>query len=102
MGAIASMGYVFVLLSGTLYMFAVFMTQVVTDYKVASGAEPSGEDAEELLHAFGTLDTSFISFWMTATEGIEWHEYAVPAAKEITPLLIIPFCIVQTFVVLAV
>lgn len=99
---ISSMGWLLVLLCGFLYITAVVMTQVVTEYKVQADAKPSGHTSELLLLYFGTLDSSFISFWMTVTEGIEWGEIALPMGRDISPVLPTVFCVTQACATLVV
>ncbi|CAE7040778.1 Cacna1h [Symbiodinium natans] len=82
-----------------LYAVGVFLTQCVTDYKVA--LENDGSASHELQDYFGTLPGTMLSLFQAITDGQEWREMLKPLISEISPWMAVPFCMYISFMAFA-
>lgn len=94
-----SLGWTVLLLLLITYIFAVYLTQLVTDYKVRHAEKVRAE--QHLLQEFyGSLDRSMLSLYETISDGIHWHEVMDPL-KDITPWLSVLFAVYISGIVFA-
>jgi len=93
--------WVFILVFLVTAVFAVVLTQVVTDYKVQHEEEYRETDGElEHLHQFDNLLYSMLSLYMTISEGKHWGELSEPL-MEVSPWLAFLFIGYTFFVIFA-
>lgn len=72
--SLQSLFWTMVLIFACLYGVAVVITQVVSDHKIAIGREVMEQRHEEMLHFFGSLDSTMVALYMVISEGIHWSE----------------------------
>mmetsp|Transcript_43151 Transcript_43151/g.100607 ORF Transcript_43151/g.100607 Transcript_43151/m.100607 type:complete len:556 (+) Transcript_43151:60-1727(+) len=72
--SLQSLFWTMVLIFACLYGVAVVITQVVSDHKIAVGREEMEKSHEEMLHFFGSLDSTMVALYMVISEGIHWSE----------------------------
>ena len=72
--SLQSLFWTMVLIFACLYGVAVVITQVVSDHKIAMGREVMEQHQEEMLHFFGSLDSTMVALYMVISEGIHWSE----------------------------
>lgn len=82
-----------------LYAVGVFLTQCVTDYKVARKAD--GSASEKLQDYFGSLPETMLALFQAITDGQEWREMLEPLIWEISPWMAVPFCMYIAFMAFA-
>merc|ERR1719473_2221925 len=81
----------------TFYMFAVLFTTATCDY-LNTVEKWNHDDNGDLIDAFGTLDTSILSLFMSMSGGNDWAQYyeaLIPLQIQyrLFYLLFIVFCI---------
>lgn len=87
-----------------MYIIGVYLTQVVTDFKV-NHREVVGDFNQPqyvLEQYYGSLDKSMICLYATISEGIHWYEIMSPLTMYISPWLQLVFCFYSGFVIFAV
>eukprot|EP00930_Biecheleria_cincta_P002579 TRINITY_DN103587_c0_g1_i1.p1 TRINITY_DN103587_c0_g1~~TRINITY_DN103587_c0_g1_i1.p1 ORF type:complete len:649 (+),score=113.75 TRINITY_DN103587_c0_g1_i1:28-1974(+) len=84
--AVKPLCWTMLLLGLLTYAFALAITQLVTQHKIAMGHEKM-EHQKELLERFGSLQQSCLVLYMMVSEGIEWKELVGPLAEHISPLM---------------
>eukprot|EP00929_Paragymnodinium_shiwhaense_P033340 TRINITY_DN1831_c0_g4_i1.p1 TRINITY_DN1831_c0_g4~~TRINITY_DN1831_c0_g4_i1.p1 ORF type:complete len:716 (-),score=130.09 TRINITY_DN1831_c0_g4_i1:90-2174(-) len=68
-----------VLMLTIMFTFAVYITMLVTQFKLRNThVFEDGGSAELLVQHFGTLDRTMLSLYEASTEGIHWHELVDP------------------------
>ncbi|CAJ1406578.1 unnamed protein product, partial [Effrenium voratum] len=82
-----------------LYAVGVFLTQSVTDYKVALAKE--SQVPAKLEGYFGTLPSTMLALFQAVTDGQEWRDMLEPLIEEISPWMAIPFCMYVAFTAFA-
>ena len=82
-----------------LYAVGVFLTQCVTDYKVALESRTSASD--KLQGYFGSLPETMLSLFQAVTDGQEWREMLEPLIDEISAWMALPFCMYIAFMAFA-
>lgn len=92
-----SLVWTMVLLMFTIYLVAVYMTQLVTDH--VSREDASGRTS--LRRYFGTLDRSILSLFQSITGGKDWDDMLHPLVTHISPIFAIIFSMYIAFVVIA-
>jgi len=99
--ALVPLGWTMLLVVLLTYAFALAVTQVVTDHKIAVGREDMEKHQEEVLEFFDTVARTFISFYMIISEGIHWGELMKPLAEHISPYFKPIFCLFVAFQIFA-
>lgn len=95
-GAMRPFVWIIVLIVGITYTFAVFITQLVTDYKVRyRGAVENEERVLEDL--YGSLGRSMLILYQMATKGLPWGKGSEPLRVHIAHWLAIVFAAYMTF-----
>jgi voltage-gated sodium channel len=89
--------WVFILVFLVTAVFAVILTQVVTDYKVANEEEFSEQHP---LRMFDNLPLSMLALYQTISEGKHWGELSEPL-MEVNPYLAVLFIGYTFFVIFA-
>jgi len=87
-----------------MYIIGVYLTQVVTDFKVLNSEVVSDINQPQwvLEQYYGSLDKSMICLYATISEGIHWYEIMSPLTMYISPWLQLVFCFYSGFVIFAV
>lgn len=98
--SLRSLAWTLFLLFGLTFVFAVFLTQLVTDHKVR-GTEEEREEMEELLYFFGSLDRSMLCLYETISEGNHWHEVVKPLMEQCGRWLALVFIMYMSFTLFA-
>jgi len=84
MGSMKSLLWTVTLLFMLVYVFAVFLTQQVLDYRVSlEGDETHAHDAR-IFHLFGTLSRSILTLYQAISGGIDWDNLAEPLMDRIS------------------
>lgn len=91
--------WVFILVFLVTAVFAVILTQVVTDYKVQN-EEEYRSNLDEHLMMFDNLPMSMLSLYQTISEGKHWGELSEPL-MEVNPYLALLFIGYTFFVIFA-
>merc|ERR1719162_1824472 len=80
MGSMRSLFWTVCLIFMLVYVFAVYLTQLVLDYRVSRQAEDQGEHPHDavLTYCFGNLGRSILSFYQGITGGMDWDLMAEP------------------------
>lgn len=99
--ALVPLGWTMLLVVLLTYAFALAVTQVVTDHKIAIGREDMEKHQDEVLEFFDTVARTFISFYMIISEGIHWGELMKPLAEHISPMFKPIFCLFVAFQIFA-
>eukprot|EP00930_Biecheleria_cincta_P017377 TRINITY_DN13834_c0_g1_i1.p1 TRINITY_DN13834_c0_g1~~TRINITY_DN13834_c0_g1_i1.p1 ORF type:complete len:339 (-),score=61.17 TRINITY_DN13834_c0_g1_i1:85-1101(-) len=99
--ALVPLGWTMLLVVLLTYAFALAVTQVVTDHKIAVGREDMERHQEEVLEFFDNVGRAFISFYMIISEGIHWGELMKPLAEHISPYFKPIFCLFVAFQIFA-
>eukprot|EP00415_Alexandrium_ostenfeldii_P000262 UN0262 len=98
--SLRSLAWTLFLLFGLTFVFAVILTQLVTDHKVQY-SEEGREDMEELLYLFGSLDRSMLCLYETISEGMHWHEVVEPLMEQCGRWWALVFIIYMSFTLFA-
>eukprot|EP00746_Dinoflagellata_sp_MGD_P045448 gnl/MRDRNA2_/MRDRNA2_211336_c0_seq1.p1 gnl/MRDRNA2_/MRDRNA2_211336_c0~~gnl/MRDRNA2_/MRDRNA2_211336_c0_seq1.p1 ORF type:complete len:487 (+),score=72.37 gnl/MRDRNA2_/MRDRNA2_211336_c0_seq1:187-1461(+) len=99
MGSIKSLVWVIGLLFIILYIVAMYLTQVVTDYRMASDSDPNL--AAKLESVFGSLFEGMYYLFQTMTGGVSWGEVSNPLT-ELHWAYGVFFCLFTSFTLFAV
>jgi len=91
--------WVFILVFLVTAVFAVILTQVVTDYKVQNEEEYRSNPNEHLM-MFDNLPMSMLALYQTISEGKHWGELSEPL-MEVNPYLALLFIGYTFFVIFA-
>jgi len=91
--------WVFILVFLVTAVFAVILTQVVTDYKVQNEEEYRSNPDEHLM-MFDNLPMSMLALYQTISEGKHWGELSEPL-MEVNPYLALLFIGYTFFVIFA-
>jgi len=95
--SVRSLAWTFVLLFLTIYVLAVFLTQVVTDWRIQNP-----ESSDGLLQNFyGSVDRSLVSLYKTVSDGIHWGEVSDPLIER-SPWFTLVFVLHMGFMLFAV
>eukprot|EP00931_Biecheleriopsis_adriatica_P062321 TRINITY_DN37534_c0_g1_i1.p1 TRINITY_DN37534_c0_g1~~TRINITY_DN37534_c0_g1_i1.p1 ORF type:complete len:596 (+),score=102.56 TRINITY_DN37534_c0_g1_i1:60-1847(+) len=81
------------------YLFAVFLTVIVTDFKVKHLHRT--DDPTELLSSYGTVGRTMLSLYIAMLDGEHWYETAKPLF-ECSPWLVFAFVVYMTICILGV
>lgn len=100
-GSMRSLLWTVVLLLLMIYIVAVYLTQLVSDYR--RDHSKAGTDVEERLAAYyGSLSLSVLSLYQSMSGGIDWNDAASPLIEHISPLLGVVYALYIAFAVLAI
>jgi len=80
-----------------LYIFGVYLTQLVSDERKSN----PGAGETDLGKFFGSLTRSLLTLYQVITGGIDWNDVVQPLMDHISPLLAILFCAYIAFVTFA-
>merc|ERR1712137_793293 len=80
--------------------FGIFLTQVVTDHKLAL-EEEEVEKQEALEEFYGTLVRSMFFLYQAISDGVHWGELAEPLVKDVSPWAAFAFIVYTAFVIFA-
>lgn len=99
-----SLGWVMLLLIAMVYILGVYLTQVVTEYKVSNRSInwDTDSNAQALQQQFGTLDRSMLSLYAVVSDGTHWTELSQPMAQCISPWMPLVFFLFSSVALLAV
>lgn len=78
-----------------MYVVGVFITQSVTDHKVAGGHDTV------LQEYYGSLGSSMLALFQAISDGQEWRDMLQPLMVQISPWFAVPFCMYISFVAFA-
>mmetsp|Transcript_5522 Transcript_5522/g.10135 ORF Transcript_5522/g.10135 Transcript_5522/m.10135 type:complete len:365 (-) Transcript_5522:29-1123(-) len=98
MGSIWSFFWTLMLISLMIYLVAVFLTQLVTDYRKDNPEKETPENGVQ--KHFGDLGTSILSLFQSISGGVDWGDILDPLMTEISPLLSMLYAIYIAFVVM--
>eukprot|EP00930_Biecheleria_cincta_P057640 TRINITY_DN4353_c0_g1_i1.p1 TRINITY_DN4353_c0_g1~~TRINITY_DN4353_c0_g1_i1.p1 ORF type:complete len:654 (+),score=94.13 TRINITY_DN4353_c0_g1_i1:268-1962(+) len=93
MGSMKSLGWTLALLFLLVYIFAVYFTQVVLDYRVnlqeemKSGNYITKNADRELEAHFGSLSRSILSLYQAITGGVDWSDLSNPLIEQVSVLV---------------
>merc|ERR1711988_480686 len=97
-----------VLLSFVIYIVAIYFTMVVSDHLSSNPlcAFPESShvlvlECEQLQHFFGSVGRSALTLFQSIAGGVDWNDAVVPLASQISPVLVVSFCLYIIFMVLA-
>lgn len=77
-GSVRSLFWTVLVLLLLTYVFGLYLTQLVVDYRMNHPEEHEGQ--EELLKYYGDLARTMLSLYQTISDGIHWHEVMDPLA----------------------
>jgi len=75
LGSFVSLFWAFVLLAFIFYLFALFFVQGLTSYLLDHADETSPERKQQLLLAFGSVESAMLSLYKSVTGGADWQEF---------------------------
>lgn len=107
MGSMKSLAWTLALLFLLVYVFGVYFTQIVLDYRVAlqeeikTGSRAMQTSDYELDKYFGSLGKSILSLYQSITGGVDWSALSSPLIEQISVLLGFIFAFFIAFGVLA-
>jgi hypothetical protein len=96
--AASSLVWVVALLGLVVYIFSIWLTQIVADFQVQN---EGNEYSEALRLYYGSLGSTMLSLYQSVTGGLDWKDAIEPLSDGISPLLALVFCMYIAFVVLA-
>jgi len=99
--SLRSLAWTLCLLFALTYVFGVFCTQLVTDYKVQHTDSAAREEMEDLLYYFGSLDRAMLCLYETISEGLHWSEVVKPLMEQCGEWLALIFVIYMSFTLFA-
>eukprot|EP00747_Dinoflagellata_sp_TGD_P179348 gnl/TRDRNA2_/TRDRNA2_30014_c0_seq1.p1 gnl/TRDRNA2_/TRDRNA2_30014_c0~~gnl/TRDRNA2_/TRDRNA2_30014_c0_seq1.p1 ORF type:complete len:535 (+),score=99.22 gnl/TRDRNA2_/TRDRNA2_30014_c0_seq1:58-1662(+) len=98
-GSLVPLFWAMVMLFLFTFIFGVFLTELVTDWKISCGENL--EKHHELDEMFGTLTRSMLSLYQTMSEGIHWKEVMDPLVENISPWMALYFVFYMGFTLFA-
>lgn len=82
-----------------MYVVGVFLTQSVTDHKIAFHNQNFSKGPLE--DFYGSLASTMLALFQAISDGKEWRDMLEPLMHELTPWLALPFCVYVAFVAFA-
>jgi len=82
-----------------MYISGIYLTQLVTDHKIAHPHAAS--DHFDLERFYGSLGRSMLTLYETISEGVPWSEVMVPLAKHCSPWMALVFSLWMAFTMFA-
>eukprot|EP00930_Biecheleria_cincta_P006073 TRINITY_DN107051_c0_g1_i1.p1 TRINITY_DN107051_c0_g1~~TRINITY_DN107051_c0_g1_i1.p1 ORF type:complete len:639 (+),score=84.96 TRINITY_DN107051_c0_g1_i1:36-1919(+) len=107
MGSMKSLAWTLALLFLLVYVFGVYFTQIVLEYRVSlqeevkTGSQRMQPADYELEKYFGTLSKSILSLYQAITGGLDWSTLSSPLIDRVSVLLGLVFSFYIAFGVLA-
>lgn len=87
LGSLRSLFWTVLLLFVLVYIFAVFVTQQVIDYRLSQKAAGEMEHDERLIYLFGSLSRAILSMYQAISGGLDWDNVAEPLMSKISVAL---------------
>lgn len=99
LGSLRSLCWTVVLLFLLVYVFGVYLTQLVLDHRVSQ--EFDAEEAASLVLYFGSLGSSVLSLYQGITGGVDWSQLSAPLISQLSATVGFIFCFYIAFALLA-
>lgn len=97
--SLRSLIWVGILLTFITYALGVFITHVVTEYRVSTVLDEEVE--AQLITLYGTLDRSMLVLYEVIASGVSWGMVMDPLTNNISPVLAFLFVVYTSFVFFA-
>jgi len=100
LGSLRSLAWTVVLLLMMIFMTAVYLTHIVSEYRL--GHEDLSHDIRALQYYYGSLFRSILTLYQATAGGLSWDVAVAPLIDHIHPLLGVVFALYIAFVLLAI
>eukprot|EP00747_Dinoflagellata_sp_TGD_P082645 gnl/TRDRNA2_/TRDRNA2_161771_c1_seq2.p1 gnl/TRDRNA2_/TRDRNA2_161771_c1~~gnl/TRDRNA2_/TRDRNA2_161771_c1_seq2.p1 ORF type:complete len:309 (+),score=54.66 gnl/TRDRNA2_/TRDRNA2_161771_c1_seq2:1-927(+) len=99
MGSFQSLVWTLCVLFLIIFIIAVFLTQLLVDYRTSNPAVPEVEDLVDKYYS--SLFTAILGLYQAVTGGVSWEVLVMPLLNHVSPLVGLVFAFYIAFVVLA-
>lgn len=103
-GSMRSLGWTVLLLLLMIYMIAVYLTQLVSDWRREQGTDldQMSTTGIELEYYYGSVPRSILSLYQSISGGVSWDLACAPLMSNISPIAGVLFALYIAFAVLAI
>jgi phage-related holin len=97
---VSALFWLMILVCFVTFIFAVVLTQTVTNHKAQRGKDVMAKEGESILDLFGSLDRTLLVLFQLVTDGFDWNSAQDPLADNISQWFSVVFGIYMVFMII--